>query len=46
MMKKLNLRIFYLNKDGNNDNISDRNAIQMCRNSGANDNTIKKYQMF
>ena len=35
-------RIFDLNKDGNNDNISARKAIQMWQSSGANDNTIKK----
>ena len=35
-------RIFDLNKDGNNDNISARKAIQMWRSSGANDNIIKK----
>ena len=35
-------RIFDLNKDGNNDNISVRKAIQMWRSSGANNNIIKK----
>ena len=32
----------WINKDGNNDNISARKAIQMCISIGANDNIIKK----
>ena len=35
-------RVFDINKDGNNDNISARKAIQMWISMGANDNTIKK----
>ena len=35
-------RFFDINKDGNNDNISSRKAIQMWRSTGANDNIIKK----
>ena len=35
-------RFFDINKDGNNDNISARKAIQMWRSTGANDNIIKK----
>ena len=35
-------RFFDINKDGNNDNISARKAIQMWRSTGADDNVIKK----
>jgi len=35
-------RYFDINKDGNNDNISARKAIQMWRSTGADDNVIKK----
>jgi hypothetical protein len=35
-------RFFDINKDGNNDNISARKAIQMWRSTGANDNLIKR----
>ena len=35
-------RIFDINKDGNNDNISARKAILMWRSTGANDNIIKR----
>ena len=35
-------RFFDINKNGNNDNISSRKAIQMRISMGANDNTIKK----
>ena len=35
-------RIFDINKDGNNDNISAKKAIQMWRSTGATDNIIQK----
>ena len=35
-------RFFDINKDGNNDNISARKAIQMWRSTGANDALIQK----
>ena len=35
-------RIFDINKDGNNDNISAKKAIQMWRSTGVSDNTIQK----
>ena len=35
-------RIFDINKDGNNDNISAKKAIQMWRSTGTSDNTIQK----
>ena len=35
-------RLFDINKDGNNDNISARKAIQMWRSTGTDDNVIKK----
>ena len=35
-------RIFDINKDGNNDNISAKKAIQMWRSTGVSDNVIQK----
>ena len=35
-------RFFDINKDGNNDNISAKKAIQMWRSTGVDDNVIKK----
>ena len=35
-------RFFDINKDGNNDNMTARKAIQMWRSTGADDNIIKK----